>query len=110
MPGLRVERGADVVLGAVAGARGTLDRFLDRLDDDPLVDHLLAGDAVGDREQFGLVGGNGGGHQSCPSSSMSSAPSVESGTVAARPAEPTSELQSPLPTSHAPFCVKTKHK
>src|SRR3546814_3630396 len=49
--GLRVELGADVVLGAVAGARGTLDRFLDRLDDDPLVDHLLAGDAVGDREQ-----------------------------------------------------------
>src|SRR3546814_20574625 len=34
--GLRVELGADVVLGAVAGARGTLDRFLDRLDDDPL--------------------------------------------------------------------------
>src|SRR3546814_16716857 len=83
MPGLRVERGADVVLGAVAGARGTLDRFLDRLDDDPLVDHLLAGDAVGDREPFGLVGGNGGGHQSCPSSSMSSAPSVASGLVAA---------------------------
>src|SRR3546814_12615775 len=81
--GLDVELGANVVLGAIARARGALDRFLDRLNDDALVDHLLAGDAVGDRQQFGAVGGNGSGHQSCPSSSMSSAPSVESGTVAA---------------------------
>src|SRR3546814_857860 len=81
--GLDVELGANIVLGAVAGARSALDRFLDRLDHDDLVDHLLAGDAVGNRQQFGAVGGNGSGHQSCPSSSISSAPSVESGTVAA---------------------------
>src|SRR5690606_24427651 len=81
--GLRIELRADVVLGAVARARGALDRFLDRLDDDALVDHLLAGDRIGNREQLGLVGGNGSGHQSCPSSSISSAPSIESGTVAA---------------------------
>ena len=81
--GLDVELGADVVLGAVAGARRALDRFLDRLDDDALVDHLLAGHRIGNGEQLGAVGGNGSGHQSCPSSSSSSAPSSDSGMVAA---------------------------
>ena len=64
--GLGVELGADVVLGAVAGAGGALDRVLHRLDDDALVDQLLARDGVGDRDQLGLVGadgsGCGGGH------------------------------------------------
>ena len=55
--GVRVELGADVVLGAVAGAGGALDRVLHRLDDDAAVDQLLARDRVGDREQLGLVGG-----------------------------------------------------
>ena len=57
--GLVVELGADVVLGAVAGAGGTLDRVLHRLDDDAVVDQLLARDRVGDGEQLGLVGGCG---------------------------------------------------
>ena len=38
-----VQLGADVHLLAVAGARGALDRILHRLNDDRLVDHLLAG-------------------------------------------------------------------
>ena len=59
--GDRVELGADVVLGAVAGAGGALDRVLHRLDDDHPVDQLLARDGVGDRDQLGLVGGNGAG-------------------------------------------------
>ena len=59
--GLGVELGADVVLGAVAGAGGALDRVLHRLDDDALVDQLLARDGVGDREQLGLVGADGSG-------------------------------------------------
>ena len=43
--GFRVQLGANVVLGAVAGAGGALDRVLHRLDDDALVDQLLARDA-----------------------------------------------------------------
>ena len=65
--GLGVELGADVVLGAIAGAGGALDRVLHRLDDDALVDQLLARDRVGDRDQLGLVGADGsgcGGHSS----------------------------------------------
>ncbi len=54
----RIELGADVVLGAVAGAGGALDGVLHRLDDDHPVDQFLARDGVGDRDQFGLVGGN----------------------------------------------------
>ena len=57
----RIELGADVVLGAVAGAGGALDRVLHRLDDDHPVDQFLARDGVGDRDQLGLVGGNGAG-------------------------------------------------
>ena len=59
--GFGVELGADVVLGAVAGAGGALDRVFHRLDDDGLVDQLLARDGVGDREQLGLVGADGSG-------------------------------------------------
>ena len=59
--GFRVELGADVVLGAVAGAGGALDRVLHRLDDDALVDQLFARDGVGDGEQLGLVGSGSGG-------------------------------------------------
>ena len=84
--GLGVELGADVVLGAVAGAGGALDRVLHRLDDDALVDQLLARDGVGDREQFCLVGADGsgcGGHLIIPLQSRCvSAPSVLSGAVA----------------------------
>ena len=85
--GLAVELGANVVLGAVAGAGGALDRVLHRLDDDALVDQLLARDGVGDRDQLGPVGadgsGCGGGHVNYSSTvSMCSAPSVLSGAVA----------------------------
>jgi hypothetical protein len=57
-----IELGADIVLRAVAVARRATGASLDReclfsaiadLDDDRLVDHLLAGDAVRNREQFG---------------------------------------------------------
>ena len=65
---IRVELGADVVLGAVAGAGRALDRVLHRLDDDAAVDQLLARDCVRDREQLGLVRGcdgrGGSGHVS----------------------------------------------
>ena len=59
--GFAVELGADVVLGAVAGAGGTLDRVLHRLDDDALVDQLLARDGVGNGDELGLVGADGSG-------------------------------------------------
>jgi hypothetical protein len=54
--GQRIELGADVVLRAIAVARRLLDRFLHRLDDDRLVDHLLGRHRGRDREQFGAVG------------------------------------------------------
>ena len=60
LAGLRVDGDADVVLGAVAGAGGLLDRLLDRLDDDLLLDRLLAGDRVGDLQQLEPVGGDAG--------------------------------------------------
>jgi hypothetical protein len=56
---VRIELGADVVLGAVAGAGGALDRVLHRLDDDHPVDQFLARDGVGDRDQLRLVRGDG---------------------------------------------------
>ena len=85
--GDRVELGADVVLGAVAGAGGALDGVFHRLDDDAAVDQFLARDGVGDREQLGLVGGgtgggSGGGHGVLTFHLDESAPSVSSGAVA----------------------------
>ena len=84
--GVRVELGADVILGAIASAGGALDRIFHRFDDDALVDQLLAGDGVGDREQFCLVGADGSGcgsHEIYSSTvSIVSAPSVLSGAVA----------------------------
>ena len=62
--GLHVELRTDVVLGTVARARSALDRFLERFDDDRLVDHLLLRHRIGDCEQFCLVGGNRAGHVS----------------------------------------------
>src|SRR5690606_39106703 len=58
--GLRLDVGADVVVGAVAGLGPLLDRLLDRLDDDLLLDRLLARDRVGDLEQFKPVGADAG--------------------------------------------------
>ena len=59
--GFDVELGADVVLGAIAGAGGALDGVLHRLDDDALVDQFFARDGVGDRQQLGPVGADGSG-------------------------------------------------
>jgi len=56
--GLGIELGADVVLRAIAVARGLLDRLFHRLNNDRLVDHLLGRHRGRDREQFGAVGGN----------------------------------------------------
>src|SRR3954451_10547715 len=64
LPGLRVELGVDVGLGAVAGAGRLGDRVLHRGDDDPAVDHLLAGDRVGDLQKLEPVGANGHGSHS----------------------------------------------
>ena len=58
--GRPVELGADVVLGAVAGAGGALDRVFHRLDDDAAVDQLLASDGVCNCKQLGLVRGSDG--------------------------------------------------
>ena len=55
-----VDDGADVLLVAVFGAAGLLDRLFHRLDDLFAVDRLFARDGVGDEEQFGS--GNGGVH------------------------------------------------
>jgi hypothetical protein len=55
----RVDLGADVVLGAVAGAGAALHGILHRLDHDRAIDQLLARDRIGNGEQFGLVGRNG---------------------------------------------------
>ena len=62
VPALRVDLGADVVLGAITGAGRALDRILHRLDHDLAIDQLLARDGVCNGEKFSLVCGNGGGH------------------------------------------------
>ena len=56
LAGLRVDLGVDVRLGAVARAGGLRDRVLHRGDDDRAVDHLLAGDRVGDLQELEPVG------------------------------------------------------
>ena len=65
--GLAVDLGADVVLGAVARARGLAERILHRLDHEAGVDHLLAGDRVGDLQELEPVGR---GHAHFTSSSL----------------------------------------
>ncbi|EAT08299.1 hypothetical protein SKA58_13223 [Sphingomonas sp. SKA58] len=92
-----VQLGANVVFGTITSARGALNRVFHRLDDDGLVDHLFARHRIGDGNQFGLVGGNGVGHDFMnPYSSVSnsSAPSEESGILAAISASVSSSLAS----------------
>lgn len=103
-----VELRTNVVLGTVAGAGGALDRVFHRFDDDALVDHLLGRDGIRNGDQLGAVGGNArgscGGHQFSPSSSVpsgtssssiSSAPSSDSGRVAAISASVSNNLAVP---------------
>ena len=59
LAGLRIDLGADLGLAAVARARRLLDRILHGGDDDAAVDRLLAGDRVGDLQQFEPVGADG---------------------------------------------------
>ena len=59
LAGLRIDLGADLGLAAVARARRLLDRVLHRGDHDAAVDRLLAGDRVGDLQQFEPVGADG---------------------------------------------------
>ena len=56
LAGLGVDLGADVGLGAVAGARRLLDRVLHRGDARSAVDRLFARDRIGDLQQFEPVG------------------------------------------------------
>ena len=58
--GLAVDGGADVLLVAVLGAAGLLDRLLHRLEHFLALDRLLPRDGVGDQQQFGS--GDGGIH------------------------------------------------
>src|SRR5690606_23912519 len=67
----RVDGGADVVLGAVAGARTLGDRLFDRLDDDLLVDGLLARHGFGDLQELKSVGADPGDAHQAFSSSVS---------------------------------------
>src|SRR5882757_2592089 len=67
--GARVDQGADVVLGAVAALGRLGDRLLAGGDHDLFLDRFLAGDRVGDLQQFEAVGGNAGGHGVYSSSS-----------------------------------------
>ena len=59
LAGLRMDLGVDVGFGAVARTRGLGDGVLHRGDHDPPVDHLLAGDRIGDLQELEPVGGNG---------------------------------------------------
>ena len=60
--GLSVQLGTNIVFSAITGARSALDGFFKRFDDDRLVDHLFAGNSIGNCKQFGLVGCNRTGH------------------------------------------------
>ena len=53
---LRVDLGVNVGLGAVAGAGRLRDRLFHCLDDDLAIDHLLAGDRLGDLQEFEPIG------------------------------------------------------
>jgi hypothetical protein len=52
---LCIDRAADIVLCAVARARGFLDRILHRIDHDRAVDRLLARDSISNLQQFNPV-------------------------------------------------------
>jgi hypothetical protein len=53
---LRVDLRVNVSLAAVTGPRRLGDGILHRCDDDAAIDRFLAGDGVGDLEQFKSIG------------------------------------------------------
>src|SRR6516165_6469071 len=59
LAGLWIDLGADFGLAAIARACRLLDRILHGGDDDVAVDRLLAGDRLGDLQQFEPVGADG---------------------------------------------------
>ena len=73
LAGLAVDLGVDVGLGAVARARRLGDGVGHRVEDDLLVDHLLAGDRVGDLQKFKPVGADSHGSYSFVDVSASAA-------------------------------------
>ena len=108
LAGLRVDLGVDVGLGAVAGAGRLGDRVLHRGDDDLAIDHLLAGDRVGDLQKLEPVGADG--HESHSSSELGLRSGREDAgffspsPVAAEGAEPrlsASRISSSVSTSRA---------
>ena len=66
LAGFLIDRGADIVLGAIARARRFLQRVLHRLDNDLLLDRLFARHRVGDLQDFEAVSRNAGAHLSLP--------------------------------------------
>ncbi len=58
--GLGVDLDLDLVLASVARLGGPLHRFFHGVKHDHLVDRLVAGDRIGDLQEFGPVGGNRG--------------------------------------------------
>src|SRR5690606_26460060 len=84
--GLVVDLGADVVVRAIARLGALLDRLFDRLDDDLALDVLLAGDRVGDLQEFLAVGGNtGDGHQALSSEGVVLSVGVSTASPSGRP-------------------------
>jgi N utilization substance protein A len=71
--GLGIDIDLDVVLAAVMGLGGALHRFFHGGEDHGFVDRLVAGDGVGDLQQFEPVGGNS--HSTSPLGWRSFAPS-----------------------------------
>src|SRR5262249_58684737 len=59
LAGLGIDRGADFGLAAIARACRLVDGILHGGDNDVAVDRLLAGDRVGDLQQFEPVGADG---------------------------------------------------
>ena len=58
LPGSAVDMGADIVLVAVFGPGGLLDRLFHGLQHFVALDPLLLGDGVGDRQHFQPAWGN----------------------------------------------------
>ena len=78
LAGARVDLGTDLGFGAVAGLGRLLDGILHGCDHDHAVDRLLAGDRIGDLQQFKSVRANGHYSISSGRSSLISTVSISS--------------------------------